>query len=119
MPESDERIVGQQEKRTTKVLAGPRRKLMTGRRRDSRLPNDSVVTVSKILPKEVQDRVPKEMQGRVLLQAAGQWKIRTSGTEGRFRVQVSKRDTKEPEARSSEKVSKKTQGKGEEHPHFR
>lgn len=43
-------------------------------------------------------------------------KIRTGGTEGRFGAQVSKRSAEEPEVRSPEKVSKKTQRKGEEYP---
>ena len=73
--------------------------------------NVSFAIVSKVSPRGV-----VSAQGRVLLQAAGQWKIPTSGTGGQFGVQTSDRTAKEPEARSSEKVSKKTQGKGEEHP---
>lgn len=72
--------------------------------------DDHFIIVSKILPRGV-----VQVQGRVLLQAAGEW---------RFELAVQKvvwspgseRSTRELEARSSEKVSKKTQGKGEEHP---
>jgi len=57
-------------------------------------------------------------QGGILLLTSRQWAVEPAVRRCGLEVRTPELCTREIEATPSEKVSKKTQGKGEEHPHW-